>query len=717
MRPLTSDRRGRLRDAKRHLQGLLSNYLPTHQVDIVTRACDVSETAHEGQFRKSGEPYISHPIAVATILAHMHMDHECLAAALLHDTIEDTNVTYEDLQQDFGGTIADLVDGVTKLDKMKFRTREEATAESFRKLLLAMAKDLRVLLIKLSDRLHNMRTLGSMAAPSRRRISQETLEIYAPLAERLGLHELRNELEELGFANRYPNRYRVISQRVRNLSGNRRGLIRSITRALRKKMEEESIPCRVLGRQKSPYSIYRKMLGKDLSFDDVTDVFAFRIITESPAQCYLALGAVHSLYQPKPGRFKDYIALPKPNGYQSLHTVLNSPHSAPIEIQIRTEDMDITAEKGHASHWAYKYAEPEKERKSRMRGWLNHLMDTQRHTEDSNEFMSSLKSGLFNDEIFVFTPKGRIIDLPRGATVLDFAYAIHTDVGNHAVSASVDRRPVPLSHRLNTGETIRINTTGDANPRTEQLSFVTTSKARSAIRHYLKSLEQKDSVALGHRLLDKALAAHGASLEEVSQRRMERYLKRHNLDGLEELLLKLSQGEMLADIAALKLLSVMQRREKRRPDRPPEALSVGGEDSTAVTYSQCCYPIPGDRIMGYLSVGKGVVIHREDCPNVHELRKNPERCLEVNWEPVLKERLFHIFLKVDVINGPGVLASISSSIGKADTNIEQVMQRDTSGDSATLLFVLNVRDRTHLARVIRRLRINSSVLRVSREAP
>lgn len=717
MRPLTSDRRGRLREAKRHLQGLLENYLPPLQVAVVMRACEVSERAHEGQYRKSGEPYISHPIAVATILAHMRMDHECLSAALLHDTIEDTPVTYQDLETEFGKAIADLVEGVTKLDKMKFRTREEATAESFRKLLLAMANDLRVLLIKLSDRLHNMRTLGTMSSEARRRISQETLDIYAPLAERLGLHELRNELEELGFANLYPRRYRVISQRVRSLSGNRRGLIRSITSALRKQMKDQDIPCRVLGRQKSPYSIYRKMLGKDLSFDDVTDVFAFRIITEAQPQCYLALGAVHALYSPKPGRFKDYIALPKPNGYQSLHTVLNSPYGAPIEIQIRTEDMDVAAEKGHAAHWAYKYAEPEKERKSRMRGWLNHLMDTQRHVEDSNEFMRGLKADLFPDEIFVFTPKGRIIDLPRGATVLDFAYAIHTDVGNHAVSAAVDRHQVALSHRLQTGDTVRINTTGDANPRTEWLSIVTTSKARSAIRHYLKSLEQQHSLSLGHRLLDKALAAHGASLEEVSPRRLERYLKRHKLSGLEELLHKLSQGEMLADIAALKLLSVVQRLESRRPERRPEALSVGGDDGTAVIFSQCCYPIPGDDIMGYLSVGKGVVIHRDSCPNVPILRKNPERCLEVIWDPVLKDRLFHVFLKVDVINGPGVLASISSSIGKAATNIEQVTQRDTSRESATLLFVLNVRDRVHLARVIRRLRINRDVLRVSREFP
>lgn len=717
MRPLTSDRRGRIREALRELKSQLESYLLPYQVAVVMRACELGEQAHHGQFRKSGEPYITHPIAVATILARMRLDHECVAAAVLHDTIEDTELTYETLCSEFGEAIADLVDGVTKLDKMKFRTRQEATAESFRKMLLAMAKDLRVLLIKLSDRLHNMRTLGAMAADARRRIAQETLQIYAPLAERLGLHELRNELEELGFANQYPRRFRVISQRVRSLSGDRRGLIRNITRALRKKMSEEHIPCRVLGRMKSPYSIYRKMLDKDLSFEDVTDMFAFRIITETRTQCYQALGAVHDLYRPKPGRFKDYIALPKPNGYQSLHTLLSSPYSIPIEIQIRTEDMDITAEKGHASHWQYKYSDAEPDKRSRVRGWLNHLMDTQRHTDDSSEFMEGIKADLFPDDIFVFTPKGRIIDLPRGATTLDFAYAIHTDVGNHAVSAMVDRRQAPLSHRLNTGETVHINTTGDANPRAEWLSFVTTSKARSAIRHYLKSLEQQHSIALGHRLLDKALAAHGSSLEHVSPRRLQRYLKRRNLGRLEDLLSKLARGEMLADIAALRLLSVIQRLESKRPDRPPEALSVGGDEGAAVSYSQCCSPIPGDRIIGYLSVGKGVVIHRDTCPNVPVLRKNPERLLEVAWEPVISKRLFHAFLRVDVINGPGVLASISSSIGQAKTNIEEVTQRDTSSDSATLLFVLNVRDRTHLARVIRRLRINRDVLRVIRDYP
>ncbi|GAB4187181.1 MAG: bifunctional GTP diphosphokinase/guanosine-3',5'-bis pyrophosphate 3'-pyrophosphohydrolase [Wenzhouxiangellaceae bacterium] len=715
MRPRTSDRRGQLREDKRRLNSLIEGYLPPQRVAMVMHACEISQDAHEGQFRKSGEPYITHPIAVATLLAQMRMDHECLAAALLHDTIEDTPLTHADIAGHFGLAVADLVEGVTKLDKMKFRTRQEATAESFRKLLLAMAKDIRVLLIKLSDRLHNMRTLGSMNPDSRRRISRETLEIYAPLAERLGMHEWRSQLESLGFANLYPNRYRVISRRVRAFTGNRRSIIRNIKQALYKKMSEEKIPCRISGRQKSAYSIYRKMLEKNVSFNDVTDVFAFRIITETRAQCYQALGAVHELFQPKPGRFKDYIALPKPNGYQSLHTVLNSNDGTPIEIQIRTNDMDIVAEKGHASHWQYKYAEAEQESKSRVRGWLNILIDGQRHTDDSTEFMEGIKADLFPNEIFIFTPKGRIIDLPRGATALDFAYAIHTDVGDHAVSATVDRQMVPLSYRLSSGETIKINTTGDANPRADWLSFVTTSKARAAIRHYLKSLEQEHSVAMGYRLLEKALAGLGSSLEAVSQRRMQRYLKRQQLVREEDLMSKLARGEMLAEAVAMNLLSVMQRRESKRTRHTTEALSVGGEEGTAVTYSQCCYPIPGDRIIGYLSVGKGVVVHRNTCPNVPLLRKNPERLLNVSWEQVLDQRLFQVALKVDVVNRPGVLASISSSIGKANTNIDQVTQHDTMKESATLLFILNVRDRDHLARVIRRLRINGDVIRVNRD--
>ncbi len=715
MRLATSERARRARDPFKPLGHVIGGYLNEAQIALVERAFETGAEAHRGQYRKTGEPYITHPVAVATILAKMRLDHECLAAALLHDAIEDTALTRQELVRRFGPVVAALVDGVTKLDKMKFRTRQEATAESFRKMLLAMAEDLRVLLIKLADRLHNMRTLQAMDSDARLRIASETLDIYAPLAGRLGLHEMREELENLGFANLHPYRHRVLAARVRALAGNRRGVLRKIQRALHDRLKREGLDCRVIGRQKSPYSTYKKMCDKDLSFKDVTDVYAFRIIVKSRADCYRALGVVHELYQPQPGRFKDYIALPKSNGYQSLHTVLNSPFDMPVEIQIRTEDMDIAAEKGQAAHWSYKYGTGKEGARSRVRGWLDSLVATQSQTGTADEFMESIKGDLYPGEIFVFTPKGRIIDLRRGASALDFAYAIHTDIGNRATGVLINRSRAPLSHRLRTGDTVEILTTAGSRPRPEWLSFVTTTKARAAIRHYLKSMEQRDSIALGHRLLDQALAAHGAALEDVSERRLISYLKRRKLERLEDLFLKLAHGEMLAEIAAQKLLSRMQRRESRRPEVPPEALAVGGDEDGAVSFAHCCYPLPGDRIMGYLSLGKGVVVHRDNCPNVPELRKHPERCLDVVWERVTGRRLFKVFVKVEVINRPGVLANISSAIGKTATNIEQVEQRDTSADSATLLFILNVHDRDQLARVLRRLRNNSDVFKVSRD--
>ena len=492
------------------LRDLLNTYLDPEKVAVVLRAFEIGDNAHRGQTRKTGEPYILHPVAVAQILANMRMDHESIAAAILHDTIEDTPLSKQDIVNQFGPEIAELVDGVTKLDKMKFRTRVEADAESFRKLMLAMSRDLRVIFIKLADRLHNMRTLGSMLADSRRRIARETLDIYAPIADRLGMNSMKHELEDMGFANLYPWRYGTINDHLEMMTGHRQEIVGSIMEALKKKMKEANVPCRISGRQKSPYSIYKKMLAKDLSFSNVTDFYAFRIITQTEAHCYLALGAVHSLYQPKPGRFKDFIALPKANGYQSIHTILNSPYGLPIEIQIRTEDMDTMAIKGAAAHWHYKTGEASTgTAQIRAREWLMQLVDVQRHTGDSLEFLDHAKSDLFPDEIFVFTPKGKIIDLRQNATALDFAYAIHTDVGNHTVKTLVDKMDVPLSTRLANGQTVEILTDPESQPRPEWLEFTATARARTAIRHYLKSLRQEETVALGLRLLEKALNARG----------------------------------------------------------------------------------------------------------------------------------------------------------------------------------------------------------------
>lgn len=694
----------------RDLRDLLNTYLDPDKVAIILRAFKVGANAHQGQTRKSGEPYILHPVAVANILCSMRMDYQSVAAAILHDTIEDTPLTKEEIVDTFGEEIADLVDGVTKLDKMKFRTRHEASAESFRKLMLAMSKDLRVIFIKLADRLHNMRTLSGMSPDSRRRIARETLDIYAPIADRLGMNDIKSELEDLGFANLYPWRHRTLAEHMDTMTGNRREVIDTISKALKKKMNEAGIPCRIEGREKTPYSIYKKMLSKDLSFSEVTDVYAFRVVTQSEPHCYQALGTVHSLYQPKPGRFKDYIALPKANGYQSLHTILNSPYGLPVEIQIRTEEMDLMAEKGAAAHWLYKTGQQETgSAQVRAREWLMQLVDAQRHTRDSLEFLDSAKSDLFPDEIFVFTPKGKIIDLRRNATALDFAYAIHTDVGNHTCHVYVDKIQVPLSTRLANGQTVEIITDPEVKPKPEWLEFVATARARTAIRHYLKSLEQEDTVALGIRLLEKALNARGSSVESLPAKRMEAFLKDHHFESQDALLRDLALGKQLSNVVAAKLT----------PDagllsgQSAEALTVAGSEGNAVTFGACCYPVPGDEIMGYVSTGKGVVVHRVSCRNVREFRKHPDRCLDMAWAPIT-HGLFRVPLRIITQNVPGVLANISTSIGHAGSNIERVEQTDTNPETATLLFMISVEDRNHMARVMRRLRRNKNVMRVSR---
>jgi guanosine-3',5'-bis(diphosphate) 3'-pyrophosphohydrolase len=698
------------------LRDLLNTYLDSDNVAVVLRAYDLGETAHRGQTRKTGEPYILHPVAVAQILANMRMDHVSIAAAILHDTIEDTALGWKDIEKSFGPEIADLVEGVTKLDKMKFRTRIEADAESFRKLMLAMSRDLRVIFIKLADRLHNMRTLDSMGQGSRRRIARETLDIYAPIADRLGMNSMKHELEDMGFANLYPWRHRTITEHLETMTGHRQEIVENILEALRQKMNDVAVTCRITGRQKSPYSIYKKMLAKDLSFSDVTDFFAFRIITQSESHCYLALGAVHSLYQPKPGRFKDFIALPKANGYQSLHTILNSPYGLPIEIQIRTEEMDIMASKGAAAHWQYKTGASASgstpaTAEVRAREWLMRLVDVQRHTGDSLEFLDHAKSDLFPDEIFVFTPKGKIIDLRQNATALDFAYAIHTDVGNHTASAHVDNVEVPLSTHLANGQTVMIVTDPGVQPKPEWFEFAATARARTAIRHYLKSLRQEDTVALGLSLLEKALNARGSSVEAIPDHHWTRFLKENHFERQEDLFHELALGSTLANIVAGKLAPDTLL----FPDRPDsgEAITIAGSEGNALSFGACCMPVPGDKIMAYVSTDKGLVVHRRSCSNVREFRKHPDRCVDVMWAPIT-HGMFPVSVRILTRNTPGVLARVSTSIGEAGSNIETVAQPEANPETATLLFNVSVRDRDHMARVMRRLRRNSSVIRVQR---
>jgi guanosine-3',5'-bis(diphosphate) 3'-pyrophosphohydrolase len=691
------------------LRDLLNTYLEPKKVAIILRAFEVGAEAHEGQTRKTGEPYILHPVAVARILANMRMDYGSVAAAILHDTIEDTPLTRDDIENRFGEEIAELVEGVTKLDKMKFRTRHEADAESFRKLMLAMSRDLRVIFIKLADRMHNMRTLGSMTPQSRRRIARETLDIYAPIADRLGMNSMKSELQDLGFANLYPWRHRTIAEHISTVTGDRSEIIADIHKALKRKMNEAGIPCDIKGREKTPYSIYRKMRVKDLSFSEVNDVYAFRIITHSEPHCYLALGAVHGLYRPKPGRFKDHIALPKSNGYQSLHTILNSPFDLPVEIQIRTGEMDILAEKGAAAHWQYKSGETSSgSAQVRAREWLMQLVEVQRNSTDSMEFLDGAKSDLFPDQIFVFTPKGKIIDLRRNATVLDFAYAIHTGVGNHTASALIDKVEAPLSTRLENGQTVEIITADQAHPMPEWLEFVSTARARTAIRHYIKSLEQADTVALGFRLLETALNKRGSDIDAVPAKMMNKYLQDNKFKRQEDLLTELALGNLLSTVVAAKLAP-----ELGNSDGDTEALAIAGSEGSAVSFAACCHPVPGDSIMGYLSAGKGIVIHRTNCRNVREFRKHPDHCLDVIWAPI-RRGMFEVALHILAKNVPGVLANISTSIGEAGSNIEKIEQPEANPEIATLLFTISVKDRDHMARVMRRLRRNRNVTRVSR---
>ena len=698
------------------LRDLLNTYLEPNKVAFILKAYEVAEAAHHGQIRKTGEPYIYHPVAVAQILANLRMDHDSIAAAILHDTIEDTSLDWQDIEKEFGSEVADLVEGVTKLDKMKFRTRVEADAESFRKLMLAMSRDLRVIFIKLADRLHNMRTLGSMSRGSRRRIARETLDIYAPIADRLGMNSMKHELEDMGFANLYPWRHQTIREHLQTVSGDRKNIVENILEALQVKMNDAGVSCRISGRQTSPYSIYKKMLSRDLSFTEVTNFFAFRIITRIESDCYIALGAVHSLYQPIPGRFKDFIALPKANGYQSLHTILNSPYGLPIQIQIRTEDMDLMARKGAAAHWQsqddMRTADPASgSAQVRARQWLMRLVDVQRHTGDSLEFLDHAKSDLFPDEIFVFTPKGKIIDLRKNATALDFGYAIHTDVGNHTARTLVDGVEVPLSTRLSNGQVVKIITDPAVQPRPEWLEFAATARARTAIRHYLKSLRQEDTVALGLRLLEKALNARGSSIDDIPKKKWKSFLKKNNLKRQEDLFHDLALGASLSNVVASKLAPDTSPLDGRR--KGDEAITIAGSEGNALSFGACCLPVPGDKIMAYVSTDHGLVVHRVGCSNVREFRKHPDRCVNVNWAPIT-QGMFPVAVRIVAKNTPGVLANISTSIGQAGSNIETVAQPEANPEIATLLFNISVKDRDHMARVLRRLRRNSNVIRVHR---
>ena len=694
----------------------LSSYLGKDQINNVRRAYYYAEQAHEGQLRHTGDAYVTHPLAVASILSEMHMDHQSLMAAMLHDVIEDTGVTKTAIKSQFGNTVADLVDGVSKLNKITFSSHAEAQAENFQKMAMAMAKDLRVILVKIADRLHNMRTLEVLTSDKRRRIGRETLDIYAPIANRLGMNNVRVEFEELCFTALYPMRARRINAAVKRVRGNRKEIVLQIQTSLEACLEREGLPGRTIGREKHLYSIYEKMRSKHKSFSEIMDVYAFRIVVNSVDACYRVLGAVHSLYKPVPGRFKDYIAIPKANGYQSLHTTLFGMHGVPIEIQIRTEEMEAMANNGIASHWLYKSSDDlPSNAHIRAREWVNGLLDIQKHAGNSLEFIENVKIDLFPDEIYVFTPKGTIFELPAGSTAVDFAYAIHTDVGSSCVACRISRRLAPLSEPLQSGQTVEIITAPGTQPNPAWLSFVITGKARSNIRHHLKNQKYSESVALGRRLLNKALANFGSNLASVTKENINTVLNQTSLKSLDQLLEEIGLGNRMSYLIAQRLTkhSDIDLLENGSKPEQQESLAIRGSEGMVMNYAKCCHPIPGDPIVGHISSGRGMVIHTDDCNNITEIRDNPEKCVAVSWDPNV-EGEFSVELRVELENLRGIIATLATTITGAEANIEKISTVERDARFIIVNLSLNVRNRVHLAHVMKRVRLIKAVTSVTR---
>jgi len=697
----------------------LGHYLPSPDIALVERAFEFSESAHRGQFRKSGEPYITHPLAVASILSEWRLDAEGLAAALLHDVMEDTSVTRGEIESTFGKPVAAMVDGLSKLDQIEFATREDAQAESFRKMLLAMARDVRVILIKLADRLHNMRTLDAMAPGHRKRIARETTDIYAPIANRLGLNALFLELQDLSFKHLYPLRYRILAHAIKMARGNRREVMNRLLDVIRDGLARANIAAVVTGREKTIYSVYKKMREKHYTFSQVFDIYGVRVLVADKSTCYAALGVLHELYKPIPGKFKDYIAIPKANGYQSLHTTLFGPFGTPLEAQLRTHDMHRVAEAGVAAHWLYKaggqldLAEAQRE----THRWLQSLLEIQSESRDSKEFLEHVKGDLFPDEIYLFTPKGKIMALPRGATAVDFAYGVHTDIGHHCVAARINYELLPLRTELKNGDHVEILTSPTARPNPSWLSFVTTGKARSRIRHYLKGMQQKESAALGERMLNQALATLKVEPESITWDRWEGLAKEYGSK---------TQLEILADIGMGKRLSFVVAQALTRPagkaaeatshadgSAKAAALTLRGVEGVAIQYAKCCRPVPGDAIIGQFRKGQGLIVHLRDCATLRKQRIDGSELVDVEWAADV-EGVFDCGVRVLVADRRGLLAELATAVGDADANIDTVSMERPDGGDVAMFFGVQVRDRRHLANVMRALHRIPDVRRVHR---
>ncbi|ASM55431.1 MULTISPECIES: bifunctional GTP diphosphokinase/guanosine-3',5'-bis pyrophosphate 3'-pyrophosphohydrolase [Pseudoalteromonas] len=695
------------------LKKKISEYLPAADVELVQKAYVVAREAHEGQTRSSGEPYITHPVEVSQILASMHLDHETLMAALMHDVIEDTNFSQQDLAEIFGDTVAELVEGVSKLDKLSFKDKKEFQAENYRKMIMAMTQDIRVILIKLADRTHNMRTLGSLRPDKRRRIARETLEIYAPIANRLGIHDIKNELEDLGFQALYPMRHRALKSEVAKARGNRKEVISNIQNEIEMRLEQSGIKATVSGREKHIYSIYKKMLNKELLFNEVMDIYAFRIAVESMDICYRVLGVAHNLYKPIETRFKDYIAVPKTNGYQSLHTSLVGPHGIPVEIQIRTHDMDHMADKGVAAHWMYKKANDGgagSTAQQRARQWMQSLLELQQSAGSSFEFVENVKTELFPEEIYVFTPDGRIIELPMGATAVDFAYAVHTDVGHTCVGARVNRKPYPLSKPIDTGQTIEIITSSGAHPNATWLNFIVTGKARLGVRNYLKSQHHEEALLLGRRLLDSALGE--SKLDSIAQENIDRVLKEHELTTVQALLVEIGSGNLMSMLIAKRLL---QNEDGDVANIAKQAkATIIGTEGMLVNYSKCCRPVPGDAITAHISQGKGLTVHRQECKNIRGWENDRSKYLVVKWDDN-PEKEYIAALRVEIINHQGALAKLTNVVATTQANIVEIATDEKESNLYVIDLGITVKNRIHVANIMRRIRVMPDVQKVYRK--
>ncbi|MEZ7860531.1 MAG: guanosine-3',5'-bis(diphosphate) 3'-pyrophosphohydrolase [Parasphingorhabdus sp.] len=692
----------------------LSRYLDRKDVAKVARAYKYSEQCHQGQMRQSGDPYISHPLAVANILADMRMDHESLMAGLLHDVIEDTGATKGQISRRFGRTVADLVDGVSKLTEIEFETKAEQQAESFQKMTLAMSRDIRVVLVKLADRLHNMRTLGVLSPEKRRRIARETLEIYAPIAQRLGINDIRIEFEDLGFATMYPLRHRRLREAMKAARKNRKEIVTEIQQAIEVRLEGESFHALVKGREKHLWSIYQKMRSKKKSFRDIMDVFAFRLVVDSVDDCYRILGMMHNLFKPVPGEFKDYIAIPKANGYQSLHSLLVGMHGVVIEVQIRTKEMEMMANYGIAAHWEYKSGSNNVDgNQRRANRWVQGLLEMQKHAGDSLEFLEHVKADLFPDEVYVFTPNGEIAELPSGATPIDFAYSVHTGIGDSCIACRVDGQLTPLSEQLKSGQKVEIVTADGAQPNPNWLNFVVTAKARSAIRHFLKNQQHDESVDLGKRLLDQALSNFGTQYKELKKSQIKRLLKETGAKSFEYILQQIGLGNRVPFAVANVLVPADKRKIADGKKNSTLPVLIDASDGLLLHYARCCHPIPGDPILGHISPGKGIVIHLESCRNLKEIRSNPEKCMSLNWSPDVRGE-FAVELKVEVTPERGFIASLASRMTEKDATIERISVNEKDAFTSIVDVVLTVRDRIHLADILRRARGLKPVRRIYR---